>query len=115
MNISLQGYGEQVATFQVNGTVTKGYPVNVTQNYGVTNSTAETAFAGIALEVEGDCVTVQTHGLVTVGYLAGEDAPTLGICPVAANGDGKVKKLTGGRNVLVVALDATAGTVDMVL
>ncbi len=114
MNISFQGYMENEATFLAEGVLTAGHPVTVSGNGTVAESKAGELFAGVAARQEGDYAAVQTHGFVTLGYDP-ENAPTLGMCGLAAAGGGLVKKLDGGRMALVVSLDETAKTAGMIL
>lgn len=114
MNISFQGYMENVATFLAEGTVTAGHPVSMAENGTVAESKAGEVFAGVALNQEGNCAAVQTHGFVVLGYDA-TAAPVLGICGLAAAGNGLVKKLDTGRKALVVSLDSEAKTAGIIL
>ena len=116
MNISLKGYHEMVTTLKAGTAVTPGSPVSMEENYTVGDSKSGDLFIGVALHSEGDCAAVQTHGFVTVGYDdANSGTPTLGVCPVAAAGSGKIKKLAAGRNVIVLSLDTTEKTADILL
>ena len=114
MNISFQGYMENEATFLAAGTLTPGHPVTVSGNGTVAESKAGELFAGVVKRQEDGYAAVQTHGFVTLGYDA-DNAPTLGMCGLAAAGSGLVKKLASGRMALVVSLDATAKTAGIIL
>ncbi len=67
---------------------------------------------GQLVSVQEDVAVVQVRGVVRVAYNTGA-APTLG-GTVAVDGAGKVKASATGRG-LVLALDATGATVDVLL
>ena len=59
MDISLNGYGEQVATFAVSGEVKVGMPVKISANGTVAPCVAKDKFCGVVLSLRGGYAAVQ--------------------------------------------------------
>ena len=62
MEISLNGYGEQVATFAVSGEVKVGMPVKISANGTVAPCGAKDKFCGVVLSLRGGYAAVQMAG-----------------------------------------------------
>ena len=62
MDISLNGYGEQVATFAVSGEVKVGMPVKISANGTVAPCVAKDKFCGVVLSLRGGYAAVQMAG-----------------------------------------------------
>lgn len=62
MEISLNGYGEQVATFAVSGEVKVGMPVKISANGTVAPCVAKDKFCGVVLSLRGGYAAVQMAG-----------------------------------------------------
>ena len=106
--ISFEGIGQQVATFEAAAGVTAGHVVKMADNGKVSKCSEGDGFCGVALNVRGGCAGVQLRGFVTLKCAGSE---TVGYNSLVADGSGGVKKATsGGVNVLVVSVDATAKT-----
>ncbi|MBW7572720.1 hypothetical protein [Caproiciproducens faecalis] len=113
MNISLNGYGEQMATFEAEAGVTPGMPVKMTGNGKVGAGTALDAFCGVAVSVRGGFAAVQLSGYVTVPYSG--TAPTVGYQKLNCAADGKVQTESTGRSLLVTDVDTAAQTCGIIL
>lgn len=113
MDISLKGYGENVATFKVSGNVTAGMPVKISANGTVAPCAAKDNFCGVALSVRGEYAAVQTAGYIQVPYAGTK--PALGYQTINADGTGKVQSEAAGRLLLVTDVDDPAGTCGVLL
>lgn len=113
MDISLNGYGENAATFAVSGNVAAGMPVKVSANGTVAPCAAKDKFCGVALSVRGGYAAVQLAGYVKVPYAGTKPAP--GYQAINADGTGKVQAEATGRLLLVTDVDEPAGTCGIVL
>ena len=114
MKISLNGCGENVATFEAEAGVTAGMPVKMTGN-GVVGSCAEKdAFCGVAVSVRGGFAAVQLGGYVQMPY-SGSTVPEVGYQTLNGAGDGKIQVEATGRNILVTDVDITAQTCGIIL
>ena len=97
--ISFDGIGQEVATFEAASGVTAGHVVKMADNGKVSKCSEGDDFCGAGVQLRG-FVTLKCAGTETVGYVS-----------LVADGSGGVKKATsGGVNVLVVSVDATAKT-----
>ena len=66
MKVCFHGFQENVASFEVSGTVSKGDPVKVSANGTVAACAAGDKFCGIALSVRDGIAAVQLAGYVRV-------------------------------------------------
>ncbi len=113
MNISLNGYGEQVATFEAEAGVTAGMPVKMTGNGMVGAGAALDAFCGVAVSVRGGFAAVQLGGYVKMPYSG--TAPAVGYQKLNCAGSGKVQVESTGRSLLVTDVDTAAQTCGIIL
>ena len=114
MKVSLNGLGEQVATFEAESTVTAGSTVKITANGTVGVCAAKEPFCGIALSVRGGFAAVQIGGYVgNVPYTG--TGMSVGYKTIAAAADGKVQVDAAGRNLLVTDVDTAASTCGLIL
>ena len=113
MNISLNGYGEQVATFEAEAGVTAGMPVKMTGNGVVGAGAALDAFCGVAVSVRGGFAAVQLGGYVKVAYSG--TAPAVGDQKLNCAGGGKVQAESTGRSLLVTDVDTAAQSCGIIL
>lgn len=115
MSVSLKGFNTQIASFEADSAVTAGMAVGITANNKVAKATAAGGVAGVCVNVREGIAAIQLTGYVRVSY-SGDTAPTVGFCLLTGDGDGNVKVVTsGGRSMLVTAVDTTAKTVDIIL
>lgn len=112
MQVSFEGYGEQVATFACGEGLQVGVPVKVSANGTVAAAAANDAFFGVAVSVRGGYAAVQMAGYVRLPY-SGETAPALGYQRIAAAAGGKVASNEAGHAMLVV--DVQDGKVGLIL
>ena len=102
MNISLNGYGTGYATLEAAKGLTEGVLAKISANRTAAAAGDGEAFIGPVLSVRD------------VAYTG--SAPALGYTALAANASGGVKTVeTGGRTVLVTAVDPTAMTAEILL
>lgn len=112
MNVSFEGYNEQIATFEAEPGVEAGKPVKITDNGKVSLcSTAGDVPCGICVAVRGDYASVQLGGYINATYTAntGDGAvnPALGFSYLVSDGSGAFKGASDGLKVLVVEIDST--------
>lgn len=100
--VSFEGVGAVVATFLAEDGVTGGQVVKVSANGKVAPCAAGDPFCGVAMEPRKGAAAVQVKGFVKVPVTGGLD---LGWTQVAADGAGGVKAVSGGKEVLVVAVE----------
>lgn len=110
MNVCFNGYGENVLTFETQGTINVGDPVMISANGKV--SAASGNFCGICTAVRNGYAAVQMTGYATASYTT---APSVGYSKISASG-GKINaNSTNGREYLVVDVDTTAKTFGFIL
>lgn len=109
MNVSFNGFGENVVTFEVQGTVNAGDPVMVTSSGKV--AAASGSFCGVCVNVRNGYAAVQIRGYMRFPYTT---APQAGYAKLSALG-GKVSADADGREYLVLDVDSAAGTFGMIL
>ena len=113
MDISLNGFWENVATFDVSGEVKSGMPVKISANGTVAPCAAKDKFCGLVLSVHNGYAAVQMTGYIKVSYAGTK--PTVGYQTVNADGTGKVQVETTGRLLLITDVDEPEGTCGLVL
>ena len=114
-NLSYEGIGAVVATFEVSGTVKLGQVVKLTGSGQVGLCSAGEAFFGVALEPRAGIAGVQVKGFVTVKGTG----LAVGSATLVADGNGGVKAAaadeeTGaaqGVSAVVVSVDADGSAV----
>jgi hypothetical protein len=114
MKVSLNGLGEQVATFEAENAVTAGSMVKMTANGTVGVCAASEPFCGIALSVRDGFAAIQLCGYVGNVPYAGTGM-AVGYKVIAATVDGKVQVNASGRNLLVTDVDTAASTCGIIL
>lgn len=113
MAISYDSIGQECVTVQSNNRIPLGYPCKFSNSSTVSMCSDGNAFHGIVMSQNENLITLAVHGFVTVPYSG--TAPTVGYCPLAAAAAGKVKKLEGAKEHLVVSVDTTMSTVTFLL
>jgi hypothetical protein len=116
MEISFNGIGQVAATLRVEDGVEPGMAVVMTDSGTVGKGAAKGLFCGVVLTVEGDGAgLVQLDGMAQVTY-SSDTAPGVGWATLACDGKGGVQTVSsGGRSVLVVAVDTEAKTATIKL
>ncbi len=110
MNVCFKGYGENVVTFEIDGSITDGAPVMVSDSGKV--KAASGAFCGVCVSQRGGYAAVQLNGYAKLPY---GTAPSVGYAKLSASA-GKVNKDdTNGREYLVVDINTTDKTVGVIL
>lgn len=113
MEISLNGFGENVATFSAADGVLAGMPVKLTANGTVGPCAAGDVFCGVACSVRGGFAGVQLRGYAALPYDGA--APAVGYQSLAAAAGGKVEVNAAGRTLLVTDVDEAAKTCGVLL
>lgn len=124
MNVSFQGFQEQVLTFETADTLeTAGIPVKLTDSGKVTACADGDYPVGVTAALpRGGLVAVQVGGYVRVKYTG--TIPALGGAAICAGSSGTIKSTTAvnkesgaltGRTVLVLDQDTAASTVGIIL
>lgn len=114
MNISLDSFHSQKATFLADSLTKVGCPVTMKENLKVTSAATGGAFCGFCTDIRDGYATVRISGYCTAKYSG--TAPAVGYALLAADGEGGVKTVTtGGRSLLVTNVDTTAKTVGIIL
>lgn len=113
MKISMNGYGENTATFRTDGIVCTSHTVKMTDNFTVAPCEAGDAFIGQAVNERNEYACVQLGGYVTFTFTG--TAPTVGYCALAADGNGGVTAADGAREYLVTDVDTAKNMVGLIL
>ena len=113
MDISLNGFLENAATFAAAEGTVPGIPVKLTANGSVGPCAAGDGFCGVALNVRGGYASVQLRGYVVLSYSG--TAPAPGWQGLLAAADGKVEADASGHAFLVTDVDTAAQTCGMIL
>ena len=103
MNFSINGYGENTATFRTTGLVCTGHTVKMADNLIVSPCEAGDEFIGIAVNTKDGYAGIQLEGYVKTDFSG--TAPSVGFCGLAADGKGGVTVDSDGRKYLVVEVD----------
>ncbi len=114
MTISLNGFNEQVATFEAESGVVAGIPVKLTGNGVVGVCADKDAFCGVTLSERGGFAAVQLSGYVQLPY-TGTAAPAVGYQTLSAAAGGKVQADPAGRSFLVTDVDTAAKLCGIIL
>lgn len=113
MKISLNGYGENAATFRFTGLVSQGQPVTMAESFTVKPCQAGDAFIGCAINAKGEYASVQLSGYVKIDYSGA--TPETGVCTLAADGNGGVCVADSGRQFVVTDVDTVNKKVGIIL
>ena len=110
MNVNFNGYGENVATFIADSTLTEaGVPVKVSADGTVAPCASGDLFCGICVGVRDGYAAVQLSGYATVRT---SSKITVGYQKLAASASGTVAVNTTGRQLLVLnSTDTDAGII----
>lgn len=112
MAISFNSIG-QVCVTCFNSGVQIDQPCRISSNSAVATCVDGNAIEGVVVARLNNLATVAVRGFVTLPYSGA--APTVGFCPLAAAGSGKVKKADGARQYLVTSVDTAGKTVTFCL
>ena len=111
MEINFNGFGENVATFIADNSLTEaGVPVKITGDGTVGKCGGNEAFCGVCVGLRDGFAAVQLAGYVRMPALAKIDA---GYRKLAAGSQGDVAVNSVGRELLVV--DSTANEIGFIL
>jgi hypothetical protein len=114
MDISLNGYNEQIATFECDANLAKGDLVKITQNLKVAKAdTDNDMFCGKAISVRNGFASIQLSGYMEATY---SGTISLGFKTVAVDSSGNVKTVTtGGNKILIVNVDTVNNKIGFIL
>ena len=113
MNISINGYGENNATFITEGLVCPFHTVKMAGNLTVAPCAAGDEFIGMAINTNNECTCVQLDGYAEFSYSG--TAPATGYCRLSADGNGGICADENGREHLVVNVNTTKSTAGIIL
>lgn len=99
MNISFNGFNENVLTFIADSSVEEGMPVKMSGDGTVAKCSANDAFCGLCVSVRSGYAAVQLTGYAV--FPAGAKIAA-GYKKLAVNSSGKVATNESGREYLVV-------------
>lgn len=106
MHVNFLGYGENVATFIADASVTgAGIPVKVSGDGTVSACSTNDVFCGVCVGVRGGYAAVQLAGYAELPAAAKIDP---GYQTLAVNSAGKAAVNENGRSLLVVQSTATS-------
>ena len=113
MKISLKGYGENAATFKTTNQIAQGEPVAMVENFTVDSCNAGDNFIGYAVNSADGYACVQLDGYAVFKYSG--TAPEVGVCKLAADGNGGVCVSDSGRQFIVTDVDTDNSTLGIIL
>ncbi|MBU5436020.1 hypothetical protein [Pseudoflavonifractor sp. MSJ-37] len=110
--VSFEGIGQVLATFETEEGVKEGQVVKLTGDGRVGPCAAGDPIAGVALVVKNGFASVQVRGFAAVAA----SGVTAGWAKLSADGKGGMKEdSTAGRDYLAADTDSAAGTVTVLL
>lgn len=112
MSISYDSIG-QVCVTCYNSGVQVNQPCKISTNFSIAACQDTDDIAGVVVAARSNLATVAIRGFVTLPYTG--TAPTVGYCPIAATGTGKVKMLEGAHEYVVLNVDTNKKTVTFCL
>lgn len=111
MSVSVNGIGEVVVTMKAESGVNPGDLVAMKESFLVKKAEKDEEPAGLCVSRNGDIAGVQLRGGMV---LPCEDATlTVGYSPLKMAANGSVAKGTSGVSRLVVSVDTTAKTAEI--
>lgn len=113
MAISFDSIGQECVTVTSSNTISENIPCKFSSSRTVAACADGNAIHGICLRQANHLVTLMVRGFVTLPYSG--SVPTVGFCPLAGAGSGKVKKLDGAKEYLVTEVNTTNTTVTFLL
>ncbi len=111
--ISNKGFNEGIITLYVDDSATVGTPVSITESNTCAPAAAGDKFAGFLVNSRAGVGAVQVKGYANVPY-SGTDLQ-LGMTEIAADGNGKIKMATGGRSVMVIGVNTSDKTAEILM
>lgn len=116
MNVSFDGYNEQIATFEADAGLKAGAIVKISGNGKVSECSADGDIpCGICIAIRGDYASVQLGGYISTKYTTGEaNNAELGFSNLVSDGDGGLKGATSGLKALVVNIDSDNGKIGFI-
>lgn len=113
MNNYFSGFNTKEITLFATENVKAGDAVGLNDAITVTTPAAGAAFCGVCTARRNKHASVVLTGHTTVGYNGA--APTIGYCKLVCDGNGKVKVSDSGREYLVVEVDTSEKTADIIM
>lgn len=113
MEISLQGYRENVATFEASETVKPGDLVKLTANGKVSPCAKDDLFIGVVISVRDGYAAVQLAGYCRLAYEGTQ--PDLGWQTLSAQGATSMKSDAAGHLCLITDVDTSEKVAGMIL
>lgn len=114
MTISLNGFGTGYVTLKAADGLTAGVMAKLSANHTAAPAADGENFIGLVLSVRDGLALCQLSGICTVPYTG--SAPAVGFATLCADAAGGVKTASsGGRSLLVTAVDSSAMTAEILL
>ena len=110
MKVCFNGFGENVLTFETQGTIDVGDPVMISGNGKVKKATSN--FCGICTGLRNGYASVQMSGYVRTAYTT---APEVGYSKLSASNGKVTADDVNGREYLVLDVDTTEHIVGIIL
>ncbi len=110
MNVSFNGFGENILTFEFQGDLSVGDPVMIVSSGTVQKASGK--FCGICTGVRNGYASVQVSGYARASYTT---APAVGYSKISAE-NGKINAdSSNGREYLVIDTDSSEKTFGFIL
>ncbi len=113
MNVSFNGFNQNVLTFISEDDISANTPVKMADNGEVTACADGDEFIGVAVSSRQGYTGVQMTGYTKMPYTG--TAPTVGYKTIAADAACGVKVAQTGKKVLVLEVDTTNKTVGFIM
>lgn len=110
MNVSFQGFGEGIATFEASGEISPGVPVRMENNGVVTACGNGEVPCGISVQTRDGFVSVLLKGYTRVKC---GSSVVVGWQNIVTDVGGKIKK--GDTGLLVLVVDVEDGSCGVIL
>lgn len=113
MSICVNSIGDVTITLKKEGEVNVGDLVQMSKNQTAKKAVAESDPIGVCLSVNGEYMAVLVSGGVTLN--CDDSTLEVGFAPIKVADGNKIKKGTAGKTRLVVDVDKTGKTAQVIL
>lgn len=111
--ISNKGFNEGIITLYVETDTSVGIPVVMTESHTCGSAADGDTFIGVLANERAGVGAVQVCGYVKLPY-SGTD-PELGVIEIAADGNGGIKQMSGGKKVTVIGINTADQTAEILM
>lgn len=113
MNENMNGFDRKEVTLYAAATAVEGNTVNLISKTTAGASPEGSDFIGVCTLIRNGMASVTLRGYATVPFSG--TSPSLGYNKLSADGSGGVKVSDSGRSILVVDINKSALTCDIIL